>query len=120
MARAKYALKSIVHHPLGTGWWSQGWVHSDVLQISASIGIIPGAIFLFAPILLLLRTFSFYSKAPPDQKTIHFSFCGLLVYIIISFSLNGNILMVQCGAPLFLLWAITDSYFNRYIQIRSN
>jgi len=120
MGRAKMALESIINHPLGTGWSSQGWVHSDVLQISATIGIIPGFLLFFAPILLLLKSFSLYLIRPPDQQTIYFCLCGLLIYIIISFSLNGNIILVQCGAPLFLFWAIADSYLSRYNQIRSN
>ena len=120
MGRIKIALESIINQPFGTGWSSQGWVHSDILQIAATIGIIPGLLLLFAPILLLLRIYRFYSKGPPDQQTIYFSLCGLLIYIIISFCLNGNILLVQCGAPLFLFWAIADGCFNYYNQIRYN
>ena len=120
MGKIKIALESIINYPLGAGWSSQGWVHSDVLQITASVGIIPGILILFAPILLLLRTFSFYSKAPPDQKTIYFSLCGFLIYIIISFCFNGNISLVHCGAPLFLFWAITDGYCRTYSHIRTD
>ena len=120
MGRIKIALESIINHPIGTGWSSQGWVHSDVLQIAATIGIIPGTIILFAPILLLFRIFGIYLIAPPDHQTIFFCLCGLLIYIIISFCLNGNILLVQCGAPLFLFWAISDGFLSCYNQIRSN
>ena len=119
IGRAKIAMKSIVNYPLGTGWSSQGWVHSDVLQIAATIGIIPGAIILFAPILLLYRIFGIYLIAPPDHQTICFCLCGLLIYIIISLCLNGNILLIKCGAPLFLFWAISDGFINSYNQIRS-
>jgi hypothetical protein len=121
MGRAKIAIESIIKHPfIGTGWSSQGWVHSDILQIAATIGIIPGFLLFFAPILLLLRSFSLYLTRPPDQQTIYFCLCGLLIFIIISFCLNGNILLVQCGAPLFLIWSITDGFINRYNQIRYN
>jgi hypothetical protein len=119
IGRANIAIESIINQPFGTGWSSQGWVHSDILQIAATIGIIPGFLLLFAPILLLLRIFSFYLKAPPDQQTIYFCLCGFLIYIIISLCLNGNIILVQCGAPLFLLWAISDGFINSYNQIRS-
>ena len=34
--------------------------------------------------------------------------------------LNGNILLVQCGAPLFLFWALADGCFNYHNQIRYN
>jgi len=115
--RAKIALASIASRPLGTGWGSQGWVHSDFLQISATIGIIPGVIFLFAPLFLLLRSYRCYFRAIPEQKTVFFVLCGLLIFIIISISFNGNIFLVQSGAPLFLLWALTYAYIEKYNNI---
>jgi hypothetical protein len=117
LARAKIAIASTASHPLGTGWGSQGWVHSDILQISATLGIIPGVLFLFAPLSLLLRSYRCYLTAIPEQKTIFFVLCGLLIYIIISISLNGNIFLVQCGAPLFLLWALTYAFIDKYNNI---
>jgi O-antigen ligase len=117
LARAKIAMASIASHPLGTGWGSQGWVHSDFLQISATIGIIPGVIFLFVPLFLLLRCYRCYLTAIPEQKTVFFVLCGLLIYIIISISLNGNIFLVQCGAPLFLLLALAHAYIENYNNI---
>ena len=117
LARAKIAMASTASHPLGTGWGSQGWVHSDILQISATIGIIPGIIFLFSPFFLFLRSYRCYLTAIPEQKTVLFVLCGLLTYIIISISLNGNIFLVQCGAPLFLLWALAYSYIDKYNNI---
>jgi hypothetical protein len=117
MARAKNAIISIASNPLGTGWGSQGWVHSDFLQISSTIGIIPGIIFLFAPVSLLFRSYRFYLTAIPENKTVFFVLCGLLIYIIISISLNGNIFLVQCGAPLFLLWALAYAYIDNYNNI---
>ena len=115
--RAKIALASIASRPLGTGWGSQGWVHSDFLQISATIGIIPGVIFIFAPLLLFLRSYRCYLRAIPEQKTVFFVLCGLLIFIIISISFNGNIFLVQSGAPLFLLWALTYAYIEKYNNI---
>ena len=117
LARAKIAIASIASHPLGTGWGSQGWVHSDFLQISATVGIIPGVIFLFVPLSILLRCYRCYLTAIPEQKTLFFVLCGLLIYIIISLSLNGNIFLVQCGTPLFLLWALTYAYIDKYNNI---
>ena len=117
--RANIAINSILQKPLGTGWGSQGWVHSDVLQIGASIGLLPGLILFFGPIFLLVRTFNFYRLASTSEQTFFFICCGLLIFIIISFSLNGNILKVQTGVPLFVLWAITDGFFRNYSKIRS-
>ena len=120
MARAQIAIDSIVEKPLGTGWGSQGWVHSDVLQIAASVGIIPGIIFLIAPLFLLFRMYRAYLIAPINDQTFFFSCCGLLIFVIISLSLNGNIMKVQSGAPLLLLWAIADGYLSSYKQVESS
>ena len=118
LARAKRAINSISNNPFGTGWSSQGWVHSDVLQISATIGAIPGFIFLFAPILLLLQSHRLYSSAPFRQNTRFFAICLLLIHVIISFCLNGNIFLVQCGVPLILLWSMAHGYIEKYNNMR--
>ncbi len=112
--RAKVAFKSIIKTPLGTGWGSQGWVHSDILQIGSSVGIIPGVIFLFAPMLLLIKTYRYYLTAVPAHKTVFFTLCGLLIFMIISLGLNGNMFLVQSGVPLFLVWALAYSYGQNY------
>ena len=44
MYRAKVAINSIKNKPMGSGWGSQGWVHSDILQIGASLGIMTAII----------------------------------------------------------------------------
>jgi hypothetical protein len=120
MARAQIAIDSIVEKPLGTGWGSQGWVHSDVLQVAASVGIIPGIIFLIAPLFLLFRLYRAYLITSINDQTAFFVCCGLLIFVIISMVLNGNIMKVQSGAPLFVLWAIADGYLSSYKQVESS
>ena len=115
--RAKNAISSIIDEPFGTGWGSQGWVHSDVLQMASSIGIIPGLIFLIVPILLLYNLYKNYNSAEIKDKAIFFTCFGTLVYVIISFILNGNILKVQTGVPLFILWMISQNYYQSNNQI---
>ena len=58
--RAKNAISSIINEPFGTGWGSQGWVHSDVLQVASSTGIISGLIFFIVPIFLLYNLHSLF------------------------------------------------------------
>ena len=113
-ARLKYAniaLKSMQDRPMGTGWGSQGWVHSDILQIGASLGIVTAVIFIMGPILLLLSIYRSFNKAPPEIQTGLFLCVSLLIYIIISLTLNGNILKVQTGAPLYISWAMSYTFF---------
>jgi len=58
-----------------------------------------------------------YLKCHSEQKTLLFVFCCLLIFIIISLSLNGNFFLVQCGVPLFLFWALAFSYSEHYNNI---
>ena len=94
------------------GWGSQGWVHSDFLQIGASLGIVTAMIFILSQILLLLNIYRVFNKAPPDLHSSLFTCIALLVYTIISFSFNGNILKVQTGAPLYVAWAISYTFYK--------
>ena len=118
--RAKNAISSIINEPFGTGWGSQGWVHSDVLQVASSTGIISGLIFFIVPIFLLYNLYKNYLYVEIKDKTVFFACFGILVYVIISFSLNGNILKVQTGVPLFIFWMISQSYLESYNQMRNN
>jgi hypothetical protein len=53
--RAFGALNSVVEYPLGNGWSSAGWVHSDFIQVAANLGILAGAIFLGGYLYTLMR-----------------------------------------------------------------
>ena len=110
LLRANIALNSIKTNPLGTGWGSQGWVHSDILQIGASVGIAAGLILLLSPIVLFLRIFSLYKQYNIKSSIILFIQSNLLIFVMISFLFNGNILKVQSGVPLMILWALVEGY----------
>ena len=112
MNRALVALNSIKRNPMGTGWGSQGWVHSDILQIGSSVGIIPGLIFFTGPLILLFQLFKRYFIASSDLKSSYFICCLFQVYVLVSLVFNGNILLVQTGMPLFILWAINYGFFK--------
>ena len=72
MYRAKVAINSIKNKPMGSGWGSQGWVHSDILQIGASLGIITLIVFTMSQILLLVNIYKMLNKAPPQLKSSFF------------------------------------------------
>ncbi len=119
MQRALTAIKSMYKNPMGTGWGSQGWVHSDVLQVGASLGIISGILFFCGPLFLTGRSIQYYISCSLYHRPPYFLCILLFIYILASFSLNGNILKVQTGAPLFLIWAICWGYleFNNKLKI---
>ena len=114
LGRAKTAYKSITENPIGTGWGSQGWVHSDVLQVASSLGVIPGLIFFISPIFLISRLYRFYKFVRIEDKTIFFSCFLIMLYVLISQIFNGNYVLIQCGAPLAIFWASIQSYINQY------
>ena len=118
MYRANIAINSIKHRPMGTGWGSQGWVHSDILQIGASLGIVTAVIFIMSPILLLLNIYRVFNKASPTIHSGLFLCILLLIYTIISFLINGNILKVQTGAPLYVAWAISYTFYMHLNSLR--
>ena len=64
MQYVKASFKSIKIHPMGTGWGSQGWLHSDILQIAASLGIITAIIFIISQITLLLNIYRLMIRGP--------------------------------------------------------
>jgi len=110
MAKVQTALASIKSYPLGTGWSSQGWIHSDLLQISSTIGIIPGIILFYSLISSLIKLYINYIKSNSDQNTIFFVGYCIMAYVCTSLILNGNLLIVQCGAPLVMFWTLFSGY----------
>ena len=121
MQYVKASLKSIKIHPMGTGWGSQGWLHSDILQIGASLGIITALIFIISQITLLLNIYRLMIRGPTFLYNGLFLCFSLLIYCLISFLFNGNILKVQTGVPLYIAWAISYTYYTHlsYMEIRN-
>ena len=99
----------------GIGWGRMPWVHSDILQILANAGIIPGSLFIISLISLGVKIFQrrlFLEKFSEYNKLkLSFFICiNLFFYIIISLGLNGNYALIQCGAPIFIFWVIIECY----------
>ena len=120
MQRALTAIKSISKNPIGTGWGSQGWVHSDVLQLGASLGIISGILFICGPLFLTGKCIQYYIYYPLHYRPPIFLCILLLIYILTSFTFNGNILKIQTGAPLFLIWAVCWGYLENNNKLNIN
>jgi len=110
--RLIFAFDKINSNPFGSGWASAGWVHSDIIQLTANIGIIPGFIFSIALLSLTLSLYKTFSSlsASNDKKNILFIMIMIMVYIIISFIANNNYVLPQSGVPLFFLWAFIYYY----------
>ena len=106
--RIQEAFQNALDNPLGGGFGFSGWVHSDFLQISANLGLIPG----FALILGYLYTLFQVGKRmllrglPATHAALGFP-------LFLSFVVAGQMLAVQgvefhsfTIMPVWLVWAL--------------
>ncbi len=105
LTRAGVAVQQMMAHPLGRGWGSSGWVHSDVLQLGADLGVLAAGVFALwygATLAALGRR----QRQARDPLTL-----GLLA----SFLVLGGLLLTQAVyvlpqliMPGWLVWAMAD------------
>lgn len=111
MAKLSSSISSIKEYPMGTGWSSQGWVHSDIFQIASTMGIIPGFILIFSVLSLTWKIFIIYIRNLLDSTLFLMILC-FMIFVLISLFLNGNFLLIQTGMPLILFWALSDYFYK--------
>jgi hypothetical protein len=113
--RALEAVNSAIESPLGRGWSSAGWVHSDFLQVAANLGIIAGLIFLGGYLLTLLRL--------ARQMTTWLTLTGqgdLGLCLFLSFIGAGGLLAMQgvevlpqMALPVWFVWSLVDIWLRQ-------
>ena len=103
------ALEKIKDNPIGVGWGYKFWVHSDLIQISLKTGIVSGILFIYILLNLLKKNLIKYYMYNEDN--IYFCFSCLMIFVILSLGINGNISLVQCGTPMFLFISLIESYY---------
>jgi hypothetical protein len=108
--RAIEALNATVESPLGRGWASAGWVHSDFLQVAANLGIIAGFIFLGGYLHTLLRI---ARRLPAWLRITGQGDLGLCLFL--SFlgaggllALQGVEVLPQMALPVWFVWSLVD------------
>ncbi|MFL2998619.1 MAG: O-antigen ligase family protein [Candidatus Neomarinimicrobiota bacterium] len=109
------AIRIIYNNLNGLGWGKVFWVHSDLIQILACSGIVPGTLFIISLILLGVKIFKYrlYIEKFSDNNQLKLSLficLSLFFYIVISLGFNGNYALIQCGAPIFMFWVIIECF----------
>lgn len=117
MDRAADAIDSTLASPFGGGWNSAGWVHSDVLQIAANLGILAALIFVagylytFWKLAVAVKTAARYPRS--DSGELGFS-------LLLSFIAAGGLLatqgvevLPQLILPVWLIWALVDVWLRQ-------
>ncbi len=106
MARATYALDQLRESPIsGIGWGGSGYVHSDLIQIGANLGVLALACFvlwLLSIIWKMLKLSRYKSWGSGYAGALFATLCGLMVV----FAGEGLIVFVQLMIPVWFLFAM--------------
>lgn len=113
--RALGAVDRMVESPLGSGWSTAGWVHSDFLQVGANLGIIAGLIFLggyLYTLWRLLRRLRLYLRAG-EQGDLGFSL--LLSFIAAGglLAMEGVSVLPQLVLPVWFVWMLVEVWLRQ-------
>jgi hypothetical protein len=116
--RIQGALHSSLSNPFGGGWASAGWVHSDFLQISASLGLAAGLLLLFGYFATLARLAMRQASASASRELT-----ALGIPMLLSFVVVGQMLAIQgveflsfTSMPLWLVWALAHIWPSQTIS----
>jgi hypothetical protein len=103
LARSETSFEQILAHPLGQGWGKSGWVHSDVLQLGADLGVAAGGLFVLGYAATLAALWKRQARDP------------LALGLVGSFVVLGGLLLTQAVyvlpqliMPGWLVWAMAD------------
>src|SRR6266436_402033 len=118
--RALEALNEAIESPLGSGWSSAGWVHSDFLQVAANLGVIAGLIFLGGYLYTLLRVIR---QMPTWLKATSEGELGL--YVLLSFvavgcllAMQGVEVLPQLVLPVWFVWSLVEIWLRQNSSAR--
>ena len=104
--RATAALDLLKENPLmGVGWGGSGYVHSDLIQIGANLGVLGLGLFLLWVAHLIWRMFNLTRLRGwigEYASALFATFCGLAVV----FAGEGLIVFAQLMVPIWFLFAM--------------
>jgi hypothetical protein len=115
--RALGALNQVIEAPLGSGWSSAGWVHSDFLQVAANLGIIAGLIFLGGYLNTLVRLGRRVLLRAAEHEDL-----GLA--LLLSFVAAGGLLLMegvevlpQLVLPMWFVWVLVEVWLRQTVAV---
>ena len=94
---------------LGNGWTASGWVHSDILQIAANLGIGAALAYLVWYGLTLFKVWTAYRA--PGQMWIFEQSAAALTFLIgfgVIFATQAVIVLPQVILPMWFLFALAN------------
>jgi hypothetical protein len=113
--RINFALDAIRKHPLGGGWAFSGWVHNDLLQVAANLGLPAVGILLFGWISAIVRLIKgfFNTRGDEEQNVIHFAFFMSMAGVMLLFVSQGVLVLPQFALPVWYVWVMTEIFLQQ-------
>jgi hypothetical protein len=113
--RINFALGAIRTHPLGGGWAYAGWVHNDLLQVAANLGLPAMIILLYgwiAVVIKLVKGF-FASRGDAEQNAIYFAFTMSMAGVMLLFLSQGVLVLPQFALPVWYIWVMAEIFLHQ-------
>jgi len=118
MNRALGAAQQALEAPLGSGWDSAGWVHSDFLQVAANLGIVAAVIFVAGYLFTLWRIGSRIKRFIETNRASHQGVLGFSLFL--SFIAVGGLLAMegvevlpQLILPVWFVWTMVEVWLRQ-------
>lgn len=120
MDRAMDAVNQVFAAPLGSGWSSAGWVHSDFLQVAVNLGIIAALIFLSGYIYTLFRLSRRLLPYLRSGEQGDLGFTLLLSFVAAGglLGMEGVEVLPQLVLPVWFVWVLVEVWLQQTPDLR--
>lgn len=117
--RAEVAFNQMISAPLGNGWSSAGWVHSDFIQVGANLGLLGGLIFLGGYLFTLARLFRRVLMEPRGKAQGDLGVSLLLAYISAGgiLATQGVEVLPQLVLPVWFVWVVVEVWLRQPVHV---
>jgi hypothetical protein len=118
--RALGALNATIEAPLGSGWSTAGWVHSDFLQVTVNLGIIAGLIFFGGCVYTLYRLGRrvLLRERTGEQEDLGFSIFLSFIAVGGILAMEGVSVLPQMALPVWFVWVLAEVWLRQTATLR--
>ncbi len=115
LTRLNFAIESILWQPLGGGWGYAGWVHNDILQIAANVGVPAALIFIYGWVSAFVKLIKGFLKTRGDKElnTIYFVFLLSMSSVMLLFVSQGVLVLPQFSLPVWYVWVLAEIFIQQ-------
>lgn len=113
--RALQAIEETINSPLGQGWSTAGWVHSDFLQVAVNLGVVPALIFLAGYLVTLGRLWARARLCLKRSDQVDWALSILLAFVAVGahLAVQGVQVLPQLALPVWFVWVIAEVWLNQ-------